>query len=144
MGMSEELDTIREGVTIGSIATRESYNLTVYEPGKGAIRSDSFPNADYEVLMKGLWEKYLGQGEKPELVGETLTDQGFVWETLHIIAPGVFFGPGGPPLTKNQESFVYWLKGKMPDIEETLEPEQARYLSTNLDQVLHTHLERTK
>ena len=113
--MSEELSTTDKDVTIHSLATGESYHLTFYRNRK-KISENSWSVNEYGILIKKMWEDYLKKEEKPVILGQTLSDEGFVEETLHYIAPNSFSAPNGPVLDHSHESFLYWLKSNSNSI----------------------------
>ncbi|HJX50517.1 MAG TPA: hypothetical protein VJ438_03575 [Candidatus Nanoarchaeia archaeon] len=140
--MSEELSTIRDDITIHSMASSGKYHLSVYEKGKGKIAENSWPMDEYGGLIRTLWANYLKTGEKPKLLGQTLSDEGFVEETLHYIAPGVFSCPDGPRLDDSREYFLYWLKAEASNIGLRIGEQEFSYLNRALEAILQTHLER--
>jgi hypothetical protein len=140
--MSEELSTICEDITIHSMASGGEHHLSVYKKGEGKMADGSWPMDEYRILIKTLWETYLENGERPKLLGQTLSDDGFVTETLHYIAPGVFSCPDGPMLDDSRESLLYWLKAEAKNIGLRIGKEEASYLNRELEAILQTHLER--
>jgi len=140
--MSEQLSTIDDKISIRSFADYEGFGLSVIHKDKGKIDYKEFSWEDYEVLLRGLWEGYLTQGQKPEVAGQILSDDGLVVETLHFIAPSSFHGPCGNKLKPNQESFIYWLKSQYPAISERIERDAFQYLDSELDCILQRNLER--
>jgi len=143
--MSKELLTVCKDITIYSTASNGKHYLTVFKKrGKelAEIAQGSYPMAEYGKLIKTLWEDYLRSGEKPKLLGQTLSDDGFVIETLHYIAPGVFTCPGGPMLDDSRESFLYWLKAEAKSIGLQIDEKEVSYLNGELEDILRIHLER--
>ena len=109
--------------------------------GEGKIAESSWPMNEYGTLIKTLWGSYLRSGERPKLLGQTLSDEGFVTETLHYIAPGVFSCPDGPMLDDSRESLLYWLKAEAKSIRLRIGEKEAYYLNRELEAILQTHLE---
>lgn len=140
--MSEQLSTLDDNVYIRSFADKEGFGLSVIHQDRGKIGYEEFSWEDYGVLLMGLWEGYLTRGKKPEVAGQTLSDNGLVIETLHFIAPSSFSGPLGATLRPNQESFLYWLKSQYSHISATIDKEVFRYLDMELDSILRINLER--
>jgi len=140
--MSEELSTICEDITIHSMASSGKYHLSVYKKDEGKIAENSWSMDEYGGLIRTLWENYLKTEEKPKLLGQTLNNEGFITETLHYIAPGVFFCPDGPRLDGSRESFLYWLKAEARNIRLRIGEQEFSYLDRELEAILKKHLER--
>lgn len=140
--MSEHLLTLDEKVFIRSFADREGFGLSVIHKDRGKLAYEERSWEEYGPLLKQLWENYIKNGQKPQLIGYMLSDDGLVTETLHYIAPGSFSDPLGALLQLEQESFIYWLNSKKPNISARIDSEAFRYLDRELDSILQIHLER--
>ena len=77
-------------------------------------------------------------------MGQTLTDEGFVGETLHFIAPNVFYASDCGPLDEDRESFIYWLKSNYNLINNKISKESLDYLDRNLESILRLNLEKKR
>lgn len=140
--MSEDIPTASDGVTIHSTAHNGAYHLSV-DRGEYVINRGSYPVGEYGKLLRELWEGYLERGERPRLLGHTLTDDGLAIETIHFLAPNSFYGPcSDEPLNNSREQFVYWLKTQLPRIQERIGEEEAVSIDGATDYILALHLGR--
>ncbi|MCK4670501.1 MAG: hypothetical protein KAT43_04820 [Nanoarchaeota archaeon] len=140
--MSKFLSTLDGKVTIKSCADWEGFGLSVLHEEKGKIDYKEFSWHEYGILLRQAWEEYITKGQKPELAGHTLSDDGLVTETLHYIAPNSFTHPAGPTLPSDQESFIYWLKSQSPRISQIINEQAFDFLDSELDVILRMNLER--
>ena len=141
--MTTTLLTICNDTVIDSIAYNKKYHLSVFNIRKGeTIAEGSWSMDEYGILIKRLWEAYINSREKPKLLGQTLSDKGLAAETLHYIAPNVFFLPHCGPLDDSRECFLYWLKSESPRIRKRIGKNEFDYLNRELETILRMHLER--
>ncbi|MDP3026068.1 MAG: hypothetical protein Q8N63_00020 [Nanoarchaeota archaeon] len=134
--MSEELSTLNENITILSIFSSGVFYLSVYKKGESdPIRKGSWFVNQYRDLLKGLLEDYFDKRIPPQILGQTLSDNGLIEEIIHYIAPNSFNCPGGPSLDHSREEFIYWIKSKISN-------PKFSYFNDRLDYILKTHLER--
>lgn len=142
--MSKYLSTLDEKIHIRSMVDGEGFGLSVIHKDKGKVAYEEFSWKEYGPLLKSLWESYFKTGQKPKLAGQILSDDGFVIETLHYIAPGSFTHPCGATLSEDRESFLHWLKSQYNKISARINTDEFQYLDKELDTILSMHLERKK
>lgn len=142
--MSEHISVLDEGKVITSLASGGRYHLSIHDK-EGAPTHFLLMGSDQEYgyeeycgVLKDLWNKYTSTGEKPKILGQTLSDEGLITETLHCIAP-VAWG-GESPLPPYRESFAYWLKSKSPEIRARIGEKEFDGLNRNLESILQHHL----
>ncbi len=141
--MVEELTTLDEDIELTSICGNGTYEIRAFKNGQGEVARNKWYYTQYLVIFKSLWENYLTQREKPKLLGYTLTDQGLVDETLHLLAPNGFFFPDNKsPLLKEREEFVYWLKAHSEKITGIIDKEEFNRFDRELESILRINLER--
>jgi hypothetical protein len=139
--MSEHISVLDEGKVITSFATGGKYHLAVHDKDIVPIHflfmgsDQDYGYEEYCGVLKGLWEKYISTGEKPRLLGLTLSDDGLVTETLHCIHPRA----AGYELPVYRESFAYWLKSKSSEIRAKIGAEFER-LDRDLKDILQHHI----
>lgn len=140
--MSENIETVDGSIFLSSVDGGNYDLLVIEKEGKKEIIMKSYSYAEYRNLIKKLWGSYLEEGKKPEIVGQVLTDKGFVIETLHSIAPALFWDPAYGPLDKFREDFIIWLKYNIRCIKEKIGEEETRRLEGSLEMILKEHLEK--
>lgn len=141
--MSEELTTIHKDVIIASSAHSGEYHLSAIKKGEGIIKKGSWSMETYLSLVRKLWEDYLNKDIKPQVLEQTLSDEGFVNETRHCIAPNSWYPPStAGPLSLEKESFAYWLKSQSQKIQTKITPEAFNYLNRELDAIINLNIER--
>jgi hypothetical protein len=144
MFMSEHISVLDERKVITSIASEGKYRLAVYDKDNAPNHflfmgcDQEYGYEEYCNVLKKLWEDYISKGEKPKLLGLTLSDTGFVTETLHCIAPGAW--GYSSPLPQYRESFAYWLKSKSPEIKARIGKKEFECLDRNLEEILQYHI----
>jgi hypothetical protein len=143
--MSEHISVLDEGKVITSHAMGGKYHLAVHDKD-GAPDHFIFMGCDQEYgyeeycgVLKKLWGDYVSKGEKPKLLGLTLSDDGLVIETLHCLAPAAW--DYSSPIPHYRESFVYWLKSKSPEIRARIGKNEFDHLDGNLESILRSHIE---
>lgn len=142
--MSEHISVLDERKIITSLAAGGKYHLAVHAKDNAPdhfilMGSDQeYGYEEYCNVLKNLWENYIRTGEKPKLLGLTLSDDGFVTETLHCIAPAAW--GGSSPLLEYRESFTYWLKSKSQRIKERIGETKFEFLNKNLESILRLHI----
>ena len=142
--MSEHISVLDEGKVITSLAFRRKYHLAVHDKNNAPdhflfMGSDQeYGYEEYCDVLKKLWGDYISKGEKPKLLGLTLSDNGLITETLHCIAPGAW--DYSSPLPQYRESFAYWLKSKSPEIRARIGENEFNDLDRNLESILQSHI----
>jgi hypothetical protein len=143
--MPDDLETKQEGVTIFSIAMDGKYYLSVKKDERIQEETEKdYLMDEYVGVIKRLWRDYIAQGKEPALIGVPVTDFALVQETLHCIAPDMFYAPHGEKLPRNREKLLHWLMAEKPRIGARISKDALEYLVINLDEISDLNLERKK
>ncbi len=141
--MSEDIQTINDDIIVDSLASNGKYHLSSFKKGVGMLKEISYPYEEYGILIRKLWEDLLERNIKPQLLEQTLTDDGFGIETLHYIAPNSFYFPTDDfILDWGRESLTYWLKLQSPNIKKLFSPALFRGFDRSLNEIIRINITR--
>ena len=141
--MSKVLDTEKPDVKIISFAHSGVYDIEAYrQRTESVLATGRYPVGEYLGIIKKLWNEYLDDGKRPNLLGQFLKDRSFVTETCHAIAPSSFFAPDSYVLPKDHEEIIYWLMSQKEKIDRRMGRDEGDNLVEGLEYILRKHLER--
>ena len=144
--MLEHISVLDKEKVITSLASGGKYHLALYDKNRAPTHflfmgyDQEYGYEEYCTVLRNLWENYITKGEKPQLLGLTLSDDGFVTETLHCITPAAWGFPLATPLPPYRESFAYWLKSKSQKIRARIGEKEFDDLDRNLESILQCHI----
>jgi hypothetical protein len=145
--MSEHIELLDERKVITSFAGNGKYFLAVHNKKDAPyhflamLDSDKeYSDEEYCNVLKDLWDKYIHNDEKPKLLEQTLSNEGFIVETLHCIAPGAEGRQS--PLLPFRKSFAYWLELNLPKMVGKIDNKELDSLRKELNLILRYPLEQ--
>lgn len=110
--MSEEFQTLTEGVKIHSLGTGTHYLVSSF--GKVETkRSARYSNSEYATLLKEEWLALL-DGKNPKILGYQIPKKSLAEETIHFLSP---VNLGEYPQEECRKELTFWLLGNVRDLE---------------------------